>query len=103
MGGGGAVMALQNWGPLLLTAAARDGLHGWDPRTDTKAFSLAGTPHQVRPEFCQLWLLWVDVKLLVVDCNKLHGWDLRTDTKAFSLSGSPHQVRRLDSVNFGCC
>ncbi|DBB16182.1 TPA: hypothetical protein ACH3X3_015178 [Trebouxia sp. C0006] len=45
-GGGGAVMALQNWGSLLLTAAARDGLHGWDLRTDSKAFSLAGTPHQ---------------------------------------------------------
>ncbi len=42
-------MALQNWGSLLLTAAARDGLHGWDLRTDTKAFSLSGTPHQVRP------------------------------------------------------
>ena len=54
-GGGGAVMALQNWGTLLLTAAARDGLHGWDLRTDTKAFSLAGTPHQVRPKLCQLW------------------------------------------------
>lgn len=48
-GNGGAVMALQNWGSLLLTAAARDGLHGWDLRTHTKAFSLAGTPHLVRP------------------------------------------------------
>ena len=42
-------MALQNWGSLLLTATARDGLHGWDLRTHTKAFSLAGTPHLVRP------------------------------------------------------
>ncbi|DBA85444.1 TPA: hypothetical protein ACH3X2_006119 [Trebouxia sp. C0005] len=45
-GNGGAVMALQNWGSLLLTAAARDGLHGWDLRADTKAFSLSIMPHQ---------------------------------------------------------
>jgi hypothetical protein len=70
-------MALQNWGPLLLTAAARDGLLGWDLRADTKAFSLPGTPHQVRPSKCSayftlpvIWLL-VGVELLVADCNNV--------------------------------
>ncbi len=40
-------MALQTWGSLLLTATARDGLHGWDLRADKNAFRLSGTPHQV--------------------------------------------------------
>ena len=44
---GGAVMALQNWGTLLLTATARQGLHGWDLRTERPAFALSGSPDQV--------------------------------------------------------
>ena len=31
-----------------LLVADCNKLHGWDLRADTKAFSLAGTPHQVR-------------------------------------------------------
>ena len=46
-GTGGAVTALQNWGSLLLTATARDGLHGWDLHADRRAFSLSDSPHQV--------------------------------------------------------
>ena len=52
-GSGGAVMALQKWGPLLLTATARDGLHGWDLRDTKKAFSLSGSAHQVDQHLTQ--------------------------------------------------
>lgn len=45
--GGGAVTALQNWGGLLLSAAAREGVHGWDLRARKKAFSLLGPAYQV--------------------------------------------------------
>lgn len=46
-GAGGAVLALQTWGSLLLTATAREGLQGWDLRATKKAFSLSASPHQV--------------------------------------------------------
>ena len=64
-GGGGAVMALQNWGAVLLSAAAREGVHGWDLRAHKRAFSLPGPAYQVcanhfSPWFCtcmkQGWL-----------------------------------------------
>lgn len=48
-GGGGAVMALQNWGAVLLSAAAREGVHGWDLRAHKCAFSLLGPANQVCP------------------------------------------------------
>lgn len=48
MGGAdGAVLALQTWGSLLLTATAREGLQAWDLRASKKAFSLSASPHQV--------------------------------------------------------
>lgn len=46
-GASGAVMALQSWGSLLLSATAREGLLGWDLRAHKKAFSLSASPHQV--------------------------------------------------------
>ena len=46
-GAGGAVMALQSWGSLLLSATAREGLQGWDLRAHKKVFSLSASPHQV--------------------------------------------------------
>ncbi|KAL3131972.1 hypothetical protein ABBQ38_007667 [Trebouxia sp. C0009 RCD-2024] len=45
-GGGGAVMALQNWGAVLLSAAAREGVHAWDLRAHKRAFSLPGPAYQ---------------------------------------------------------
>lgn len=49
-GGGGAVMALQNWGAVLLSAAAREGVHAWDLRAHKRAFSLPGPAYQVCPK-----------------------------------------------------
>lgn len=46
-GAGGAVLALQTWGSLLLTATAREGLQAWDLRASKTAFSLSASPQQV--------------------------------------------------------
>ena len=44
--GEGAVVQVQQWGPLLLYSTQRGGLHAWDLRMDRDAWQLPAAPSQ---------------------------------------------------------
>jgi hypothetical protein len=44
--GEGAVLAVLQWGGLLLYCTQRGGVHAWDLRADRNAWSLPCTPNQ---------------------------------------------------------
>lgn len=47
--GEGAVLEVMQWGSLLLYATQRGGIHAWDLRADTNAWTLPTTSNQARP------------------------------------------------------
>ncbi len=52
--GEGAVLEVMQWGGLLLYATQRGGIHAWDLRADTLAWTLPCTSNQARPRLIPL-------------------------------------------------
>lgn len=50
--GEGAVLEVTQWGSLLLYATQRGGIHAWDLRADTNAWSIPCSPNQVKICHC---------------------------------------------------
>ncbi|BDA42627.1 hypothetical protein COCOBI_03-5200 [Coccomyxa sp. Obi] len=84
--GEGPVMEVMQWGNLLLYATQRGGIHAWDLRADTNAWTLPCTSNQARlPPLRESTLLCLvetgidqpsdDCLLKVLKCHEAFGLD----------------------------
>jgi len=69
--GKGAVLEVVQWGGLLLYSTQRGGIHAWDLRSDSLAWTLPCTPNKVRPvgDLFRVWPIkchpiWIQQKAL---------------------------------------
>lgn len=53
--GEGAVLEVTQWGSLLLYATQRGGVHAWDLRADTNAWTIPCSPNQASSSQAIVW------------------------------------------------